>query len=193
MRIRSAHTAAVFAGAALFCSAPVAVAQPTVGAAPQPTSMVSCASQGNVAFTPGVVPLPLPRNTNVQVTGASTSCAGTTPTGEQIVSATLKAGFDTPLSCFYGGTENKFSGTATLEWKTAEGKTLTSVLDLRISGQLLNTATIDGTVTSGLYLGEQIHGTFHLNLVKAGVNCASQSLIGGIRQSETDYSFTVAP
>ena len=193
MRLRNARTAALFAGAALFCSAPVAVADSQLGGVPQVGETVTCQSNGNMAFSPGVIPTPFPRDTNVQAEAVSTSCAGTTLFGDQIVSSNFKAGFDSPLSCFYGGTSKQFSGTATIEWHSADGMTYQSTAQVHISGQLLNTVTVDGQVTDGLYAGENLHGQMHVSLAQGAVDCVGMAVAGGVRTISTDMSLMVSP
>ncbi|WP_461019731.1 hypothetical protein [Streptomyces daliensis] len=152
---------------------------------------VSCQAGGTAQFSPGLTPVPVPRDTNVQYNGRDHSCTGATAKGSEIATATFNGSFNVPMSCEVGGSSTPATGSGTVTWKTKEGKTLKSSLSLTITGQMFNTAKVDGNVTDGAFLGGKIHGDFQVDLVKEGVNCAAQAFTGGLRQANYDGSFTI--
>ncbi|MGI5350799.1 hypothetical protein ACQEU8_21855 [Streptomyces sp. CA-250714] len=152
---------------------------------------VSCQAGGRAFFSPGLLPVPVPRDTNVQYNGQDRSCSGSTPDGGQIATAKFNGAFDAPMSCVVGGGDVPTEGTGTIAWKTKDGKSTKSTLSLTISGQLFNSATVDGHVTDGAFAGARLHGKFRVDLVREGINCGSQSLAGGLKQAPFDGSFNI--
>ncbi|MFE1095096.1 hypothetical protein [Streptomyces smyrnaeus] len=189
-------------GSALVAVAAVAAALPALPAyaaqAPAPApdqaavaASVSCQAGGRAYFSPGLLPVPVPRETNVQYNGQDRTCSGSTPEGGQIATAKFNGAFDAPMSCVVGGGDVPTEGAGTIEWKTKGGKSLKSTLSLTISGQMFNSATVDGSVTDGAFAGARLHGKFRVDLLKEGINCAGQSFFGGLKQAPFDGSFSI--
>ncbi|GAB2838107.1 hypothetical protein [Streptomyces daliensis] len=171
----------------------VPTAQAAAPATPQAAAPanVSCQAGGTAEFSPGLLPIPVPRDTNVQYTGQDHSCTGSTAEGAEIATATFNGAFDVPMSCEIGGSSTPATGSGTVTWKTKDGQTLKSSLSLTITGQMFNSATIDGNVTDGAFLGGKVHGKFKVDLLREGINCAAQSFTGGLRKAAYDGSFTI--
>ncbi|MEU4967583.1 hypothetical protein [Streptomyces smyrnaeus] len=105
------------------------------------------------------------------------------PEGGQIATAKFNGASDAPMSCVVGGGDVPTEGAGTIEWKTKDGKSLKSTLSLTISGQMFNSAAVDGSVTDGAFAGARLHGKFRVHLFKEGINCAGQSFFGGLKQA----------
>ncbi|ATL32257.1 hypothetical protein [Streptomyces formicae] len=184
---RCATTVATAAVSTVLLAAPAEALTPQLAAA----ASVSCQAGGQASFSPGLLPIPAPRDTNVQYRGQDRSCTGVTPGGSEIATARFNGSFNAPMSCVVGGGDVPTPGSGTIEWKTTNGKTLRSTLSITISGQMFNEATVDGSVTDGAYVGAQVHGKFRVDLFKEGVNCAAQSFFGGLKSAPFDGSFTI--
>jgi hypothetical protein len=180
-------TAVALAAAAVCLSAPAASAT-----APAAAANVSCQAGGQASFDPGLLPVPVPRDTHVQYNGQDRSCTGMTAGGSEIATAKFSGSFQAPMSCVVGGGDVPTPGSGMIEWKTKNGKTLRSTLSITISGQMFNEATVDGSVTDGAYVGAKVHGKFRVDLFKEGLNCAGQSFFGGLKSAPFTGSFTIS-
>lgn len=189
MRIRSARFAALLAGVALFCSAPVAVTQATAAPRAQADSVVSCQANGTLRFTPGVTLIP--KTTNWNFTGHAQTCTGLSPSGSPVVSASVTVGITARTSC-EGGLPGG-PGVATIEWRLANGEILNSTAEVHANGRIINHFSFDGTITSGLFTGEQLHGDMSLPLLNGALDCVSQLPVGGMKLVEADLGFNVHP
>jgi hypothetical protein len=176
--------------ASLAIAATAVLAVPGPGTATAQAANVSCQAGGTAQFDPGLLPAP-PRETNVQYRGQQRSCNGQSPNGSEIVSARFNGAITVPMSCVGGGSGNPASGFANVEWRTKEGETLKSTLTISISGQVLNEATVEGNVTDGAFSGAVLQAQFRVDLAREGINCASHSLTGGLRQAPFFGNFSL--
>jgi hypothetical protein len=142
------------------CALSGVIATPAVAAAPAQ----SCAKvTGTATFAPGLSNTP--KNNTVTAKGTETSCTPSAATGGSgTLTATIKLSLGSCNKLSTGG--QKLVGTAASTWKNKKVSKY-SLTFTTGSGAAITTATISGTVSSGLFAGKKIAGQVKFKIVGA--------------------------
>ena len=135
----------------------------------------SCPQRGAIAFSPGLGLVPKP--TDATVSGTLSSCVSAAVVGGTVAGA----GAGT-LGC----TTGSVAGTLTFSWVTRAGGTAQSTVAVSSTQTAGSTGlTLTGTVTSGLFAGDDYTLTFVVNPLQLlqcftarGMTTASVSAVG---------------
>lgn len=185
MIFRATHPTRV-ARTGLLAVAAASVAAALTVAAPSAEAQaldVSCQTEGEVYFSPGVGVLPFPQQTTI--IGESGRCQNNSDL--PIESAAFEGSFNDIIVSCEAGFEGGGEGSGTITWELENGEELTSSVSLDLDYTLLWTAGISGVITDGPFDGSE----FELNLTVSPLDAAPGCVLGGIDEIDYEGAFSV--
>lgn len=185
--VRTMATALATAG----LSVGLALANPALAQADEPSVSISCSTSGNIHFEPGVQLIPTPQQADIRMEGNCYDNSGDANGGMTIAGARLTSGFNGLVISCLASPLARGEGSGTIEWTMDNGEKVTSQVDMRIDRTVLNTAHLTGHVTGGRFEGQQFTADIHMSFWQGVGDCTVGAPMGGVKNAGIAGQFTI--